>query len=95
MNSIFIKDPDDEPVNIIGIKYEDFNSIHQTDVSIVDGGIGHSFVTLNMTSQSGKMISSLISFYYTIVKPVAPIPLHNLENFFESSVDIDYDSDYL
>lgn len=46
------------------IEHSEYNFVSQSDVTILDGGIGKSFVKLRIKNKQGESIKSTIIFYY-------------------------------
>lgn len=53
-------------IEITGIKHIDQNQNH-ANVSFIDGGIGHQFVEVHITSQPGYLIDSTLLFYTNVL----------------------------
>lgn len=48
---------------IRGVKHKDYNADRKTQVKIIDGGIGKSFIKLRIRSRAGQGIRSSFRFY--------------------------------
>lgn len=66
----------------------EFNNAAPSNVSFIEGGIGESFVKINVTAPPGRYIMSSFLFHCTIVE-TASNGEHNVEHFFETNVNID------
>lgn len=67
---------------ITGFMYIDYNSMCPSNISIIDGGIGHPFVKIKITTKPAMHIRSTFGFFYERQGVI------NLENYFESNIDI-------
>lgn len=75
-------------MTIRGITHFEFNYANPSIVTFIDGGIGESFITINITSPRGEDIESTFIFYYTM-NEYKPNDIYHLKNFLETIVDLD------
>lgn len=80
----------DPQITINGITFMDFNPV-TPNISFIDGGIGDSFIKVKITAEPSCNIMANAIFYCT-VNNTASNESHNLNNFFESNVNIDFNS---
>lgn len=82
---IFIRIEDDELVEVMGIRFRDFAQSDQANLTIVDGGVGESFVTVKVVAPAGRSIMRVIGFYYKRID----YGTHIVKNYFEAKVEIE------
>lgn len=78
-------------MTIRGIKHFDFTSNQGTNITFLEGEIGHSSIKLKITSKPGEGIHSTILFCYAYIDSRSDIRQYHIENYLETSVDIDSD----
>lgn len=72
---------------IHGVSQMDFNTAHPSNVTIIGGGIGQSFVKLSIIAAPGMEICSSFSFYYKEYK--TSTATMNVNDFIETNFEID------
>lgn len=75
-----------EQITLIGIAVWD-RIRPETTITIIDGGIGSTFVTINILTLPGQRINSLFKFYL-YSQPIEAIPKIILKDFYETRIDI-------
>lgn len=88
---IYLKDYQERNVTILGVRYFEMNYNFPSNVTIEYGDIGDRVIVMKITSPPEQGISGLISFCYKRHKSnVATTEPTNIENFFETNVNINH-----
>lgn len=76
-----------DPIVIYGVSF--MGDLNTTNVRMVDGGIGESFVVIEINPIAGTQVEATLCIYYEYNSTfIEPLPLI-LESFYESNVNID------
>lgn len=75
-------------MQIKGIVHKDHTLRPIASVKFVAGGIGHSFVTINVSTLLGETIDSVFVFYTREIDNLNLKPI-NVDKYFETEIDFE------
>lgn len=85
----------EDPLPIIGIEHREHTNF-TSQITILEGGIGHTYAKIKIVSEPGKSIRSSFGFFSRRPGNEVLVPQQNgsesvnVDGFFETNIDIEF-----